>query len=206
MVVFGVSQCLANGEEQIVAVDSPVHVLEGVAGERDIVVHHRSVGEERFHGGPVHQIVGIPVGQGLAANAVDGVPGVIVLAAHAQGQGQIGGEDVEAAGGLIAADGHVAHAMVAIIRPEDGLPVVQGLPMEAVTADGEIHLLAVRGGLFADVDEQIILHWIFLLVQIKGFRSHRSGSPERRSLDSYYSINYSIFLLYVEITSVFYAG
>ena len=81
-----------------------------------------------------------------------------VLAAHAIAQAQIRGENVEAARRPVTADGHVAHAMVAVIRPQDGLPVIERLPVETIAADGEVDLLAIGAGLFAEVDEEVVLH------------------------------------------------
>ena len=105
---------------------------------------------------PVHQILRLPVRQRPAAVPADVLPRMRVPAAHAVGEGQIRGKDMD--GRPVADDGHVAHAVVAGIRPEDGPAAVQRLPGKAVPAEGKVHLLALRGGGLAEMNKQIVLH------------------------------------------------
>ena len=55
-------------------------------------------------------------------------------------------------------DGHIAHAAVAIVCPEDRMSAVERLPVESVAADGEVHLFAVRGCFLPKMNEKIMLH------------------------------------------------
>ena len=105
---------------------------------------------------PVHQILRLPVRQRPAAVPADVLPRMRVPAAHAVGEGQIRGKDMD--GMPVADDGHVAHAVVAGIRPEDGPAAVQRLPGKSVPAEGKVHLLALRGRGLAEMNKQIVLH------------------------------------------------
>ena len=80
-------------------------------------------------------------------------PGMGILAAHPVGQGKVCGKDVVSPVALIAGDGHIPHPPISIIRPENGLAVVKGLPVETVPAQGKAYLFSVWGSCFPEMDK-----------------------------------------------------
>ena len=107
----------------------------------------------------MHQIVGFPQGQALAAVAGHIGPEVLPVGAHGVGQAQVGGEDIEPPVDPGAHNGEIPHALFAVVRPEKGTAVIHCFPVKAVPAQGEAELFAVGGGHFAEMDKEIrLLH------------------------------------------------
>ena len=106
-------------------------------------VHHTLLG-------PVHQIVGLPDHQGLAAVALCTAPVVVAVDL------QVGGDQVEAVALRRADDEGIANALLAQCGVQRRLVVVQILPVQAILAGSKVDLLAVGIAFTCKVSEKVV--------------------------------------------------
>ncbi len=75
------------------------------------------------------------------------------MVAHAVGQAQIRGNDIEFPVLLTSDNRKIPHALIPVIGPKHRCAAVYRLPMAAVPAETEVYLFSVRRCLFPEMHE-----------------------------------------------------